>query len=206
MAEVSRRRDAARNRTLLLEAARRIVAEKGPDVPLDEIAQEAGVSRTTLHRHFSDREELAFEVLRDNVVEIESRAAALDGQPGGVEALYHHLLDVQLDVPWFAHIVADRDSRMTSELAERTLTAMEPLAEDAQERGRMHPSVTTQDILLTLPMVMAARVANRRGDRESSIDRVRSILHRGLFTTDPPMEKETGTAPTAPTNPRPMAG
>lgn len=189
MAEVSRRRDAARNRTLLLEAARRIVAERGPDVPLDEIAQAAGVSRTTLHRHFSDREELALEVLRDNVVEIESRAAALDGEPGGAEALYHHLLDVQLDVPWFAHMVANRDSRDTGELAERTLTAMEPFIDRARELGRMHPSVTAQDVLLTLPMAMAARVAKRRGDREPSIDRVHSILHRGLFTTEPPKEE-----------------
>ncbi|GAA1859823.1 TetR/AcrR family transcriptional regulator [Brevibacterium marinum] len=186
MADLSRRRDAARNRTLLLDAARRIVAEQGPDAPLDEIARAAGVSRTTLHRHFADREELAFEVLRDNVTEIESRASALAGVASGAEDLYHHLLDVQRDVPWLAHMVAKRDSRETGELAERTLAAMEPLIGRARELGRIYPSVTAQDILLTLPMVMTVLFANPQGNREPSVDRARAILHRGLFTTEPP--------------------
>lgn len=187
MVEVSRRRDAARNRALLVDAARRVVAEKGPAAPLDEIARAAGVSRTTLHRHFADREELAFEVLRDNVAEIESRATYLADEASGAEMLYHHLLDVQLDVPWLAHIVADRDSRETSELAERTLKAIEPLIARAHVLGRAHQSVTAEDVLLTLPMAMAALVANQRGNRGRSIDRVRTVLHRGLFTTEPPV-------------------
>lgn len=186
MAEVSRRRDATRNRELLLAAARRVVAERGPDVPLEEIARAAGVSRTTLHRHFADREELALEVLRDNVSEIESRAADLDGEPHGAEQLYHHLLDVQLNVPWFSQVISEHDSRVTGELAERTLAAMQPLVTLAHDHRHLHPSITAEDVLLTLPMAMAALYVKQRTERESPADRVRAVLHRGLFTTEPP--------------------
>lgn len=191
MPEVPYRRDAARNRGLLLDAARRIVAERGTDVPLDEIAREAGVSRTTLHRHFADREDLALAVLRDNVRDIEQRAASLADVSDGAVRLYHYLLDVQLDVPWLAQMISrgsgeGRSTRPTSELSERTLAAMEPLVEAARREGLLRPTVTAADMLLTLPMAMAVLVADPQSRAGSPIGRVRAILHRGLFTTEPP--------------------
>lgn len=50
--------DAARNRTALVEAARAVFAERGLDVPLEEIAQRAGVGIATLYRRFPAREDL----------------------------------------------------------------------------------------------------------------------------------------------------
>ncbi|MBV9516348.1 MAG: TetR/AcrR family transcriptional regulator [Mycobacteriaceae bacterium] len=50
------RGDAARNRELLLDAARRLIAERGPDaVTMDAIATEAGVGKGTLFRRFGSR-------------------------------------------------------------------------------------------------------------------------------------------------------
>ena len=50
------RGDAARNRALLLDAARRLVAERGAEaVTMDEIAAEAGVGKGTLFRRFGSR-------------------------------------------------------------------------------------------------------------------------------------------------------
>jgi len=52
------RGDAARNRTLLLDAARRLIAERGPDaVSTDDIAAAAGVGKGTLFRRFGSRAE-----------------------------------------------------------------------------------------------------------------------------------------------------
>jgi AcrR family transcriptional regulator len=50
------RGDAARNRALLLDAARRLIAARGPDtVTMDEIAAAAGVGKGTLFRRFGSR-------------------------------------------------------------------------------------------------------------------------------------------------------
>ena len=50
------RGDAARNRALLLDAARRLIAARGPDaVTMDEIATAAGVGKGTLFRRFGGR-------------------------------------------------------------------------------------------------------------------------------------------------------
>lgn len=57
------RADALRNRERIVAAAREILVESGPDVPLDEIARRAGVGNATLYRHFPDRSALILEVV-----------------------------------------------------------------------------------------------------------------------------------------------
>jgi AcrR family transcriptional regulator len=88
------RRDAAVNRERLLSAARRLFAERGADVPLEDVAQEAGVSRTTLYRHFRTREELAATVFEDNVAAIEERARQFRDRDDGIVALLDYVLDL----------------------------------------------------------------------------------------------------------------
>ncbi|WP_299559628.1 TetR/AcrR family transcriptional regulator [uncultured Mycolicibacterium sp.] len=61
------RRDAARNRARLLEAARRLVAERGPDaVSMDDIAAAAGVGKGTLFRRFGSRAGLMLVLLDED--------------------------------------------------------------------------------------------------------------------------------------------
>ncbi|MFC8597141.1 TetR/AcrR family transcriptional regulator [Isoptericola sp. NPDC057191] len=187
---VPTRRDAARNRERLVIAARRVFTEQGPDAPLETIADTAGVSRTTLHRHFASRAALVSAVLEENVREIEARAAKLAGRDDGAIALFHHLLDVQLDAPWLSRVVGQRDTSEVGDLARRTAEALDPLVARARDEGLTQPSVTTQDVLLALPMAMAARAATTHGVGDASAGhnprRVRTMLHRGLFTTSPP--------------------
>jgi AcrR family transcriptional regulator len=61
------RGDAARNRTLLLDAARRLIAERGADgVTTDDIAAAAGVGKGTLFRRFGSRAGLMIVLLDEN--------------------------------------------------------------------------------------------------------------------------------------------
>jgi AcrR family transcriptional regulator len=74
------RGDAARNRTLLLSAARRLIAERGADaVSTDDIAVAAGVGKGTLFRRFGSRAALMI-VLLDEDEKI-SQQAFLFGPP-----------------------------------------------------------------------------------------------------------------------------
>jgi AcrR family transcriptional regulator len=59
--------DAARNRALILDAARRLIAERGPDaVSTDDIAVEAGVGKGTVFRRFGSRAGLMMVLLDED--------------------------------------------------------------------------------------------------------------------------------------------
>jgi AcrR family transcriptional regulator len=74
------RGDAARNRTLLLDAARRLVADRGADaVTMDDVAAAAGVGKGTLFRRFGSRAGLMMVLLDED--ERASQQAFLFGPP-----------------------------------------------------------------------------------------------------------------------------
>ncbi len=63
------RKDAERNRGLLLEAAREVFGEQGIEAPLEEIARRAGVGIGTLYRRFARRDDLLEALFRTKVEE-----------------------------------------------------------------------------------------------------------------------------------------
>jgi AcrR family transcriptional regulator len=77
------RRDAERNRQLIIEAARTAFAEDGLSVTLDEIARRAGVGVGTVYRRFPDKEQLidALFETRINELAAEAEAALLADDP-----------------------------------------------------------------------------------------------------------------------------
>src|ERR1700733_12183697 len=74
------RGDAARNRALLLDAARSLVADRRPDaVTMDDVAAAAGVGKGTLFRRFGSRAGLMMVLLDED--ERASQQAFLFGPP-----------------------------------------------------------------------------------------------------------------------------
>jgi AcrR family transcriptional regulator len=69
------RRDAQRNRDLLVAAARRVFVTRGLDVPLEDIAKEAGVSIGTLYNRFPTRGALVEAALVDKVADMVEHAS-----------------------------------------------------------------------------------------------------------------------------------
>ena len=63
----SRRADAVRNRTAILEAAKQLVTEQGTEVAMGEIARAAGVAVGTLYRHFPNKTDLLAAVVNEYV-------------------------------------------------------------------------------------------------------------------------------------------
>lgn len=110
--EPVRRRDARRNRELLVRTAREVFAGQGLDAPTDVIARRAGVGNATLYRHFPSRAALVDEVFRDALADImaagERARAATDGWSG----LHSYVTTV------FAALAADRGTNdlMTTRL------------------------------------------------------------------------------------------
>ncbi|MFI6531743.1 TetR/AcrR family transcriptional regulator [Nonomuraea sp. NPDC050547] len=69
------RADARRNREQILRAAHLAFLEQGPEAPLDQIAERAGVGNATLYRHFPTRLELIRCVAFDHMGQMAALAA-----------------------------------------------------------------------------------------------------------------------------------
>ena len=78
------RADALRNRARVLEAAESVFAAEGISVPVDVIAEKAGVGVGTLYRHFPTKEKLFEAILIDRLGAIAADARArMDAEDPG---------------------------------------------------------------------------------------------------------------------------
>ena len=90
------RADAQRNRARLLEAAEAVFAAQGISVPVDLIAEKAGVGVGTLYRHFPTKEKLFEAILIGRIDEIvdDARTRIDSDDPGAAFfAFLAHLVE-----------------------------------------------------------------------------------------------------------------
>ncbi|MBL1096771.1 TetR/AcrR family transcriptional regulator [Streptomyces coffeae] len=150
------RRDAQRNREMLIAAAREIYADQGVDAPLDDIARRAGVGSATLYRRFAGRAELIEAVFGESLKDI--LRAALEARQsidawGGLVSYLERI---------FTLLATDRGTNdlMTTNIqgvpsldslrAEHRKT-IDVLLRRAQKDGAVRTDITAEDFLfLTL--------------------------------------------------------
>lgn len=92
------RRDAALNRERLLDAARELLAERGPEISLNEVARLAGVGVGTAYRRFADRRELISALFDDDLARLEALARSAAAHPDPWQGIIDFLegsLDLQ---------------------------------------------------------------------------------------------------------------
>jgi AcrR family transcriptional regulator len=90
------RADAQRNRARVLEAAESVFAAEGISVPVDLIAEKAGVGVGTLYRHFPTKEKLFEAILIGRIIDIaaDARARTDAADPGAAFfAFLEHLVE-----------------------------------------------------------------------------------------------------------------
>ena len=85
------RADAARNRELVLATARRLFAERGISVTLNDIAHEAGVGVGTVYRKFEDKDALIEALLAAKFAALTELADRALAEPSPREALRDYL-------------------------------------------------------------------------------------------------------------------
>lgn len=164
------RADARRNREQIIEAARTLFARIGLDVPMEEIAQAAGVGVGTLYRRFPDRGELIKAVNLDNftrLAELARRVEQEEPDPAvALTSLLRFALELRLSMATTAVSASVQlglqESPSIAEHRDELIAVASRLLRRAQERGAIRPDIDIGDVVLAL--VLISRLAPLAGD------------------------------------------
>ncbi|MET7332129.1 helix-turn-helix domain-containing protein [Nonomuraea sp. NPDC005650] len=148
------RRDAQRNRDLLVTAARDLFAARGLDVPLDEIARTAGVSSGTLYNHFPSRDDLVEAVFADRtatVVQISEHALSMPDAWNGLVHFLERVCELQAADRGYNDLVSRRGPQAAppddqADDHARGYTMMSRIIDRAHEAGVLRPDCTLEDM------------------------------------------------------------
>jgi AcrR family transcriptional regulator len=177
------RADSARNRQLLIDAAKAGFSDLGLTVSLEEIARRAGVGIGTLYRHFPSREAVVEAVYRREVEQLaEAVPKLLETSPPG-DALHqwmHLFVDYiatkRLIAPSLA-AVAGRTSSLYATSFELITRAISTLVKRAVAGGDVRKDIDPSDLLRAL---VGVSYGNPDVGWEASARRLIDILMDGL--------------------------
>ncbi|RKR86207.1 TetR family transcriptional regulator [Micromonospora pisi] len=154
------RADASRNYERIVTAAAQLFLERGADVPLDEIAQRAGVGNATLYRHFANRNELIRVVVLSLMSCLSAQAEQIGAtEPDAFEALrrFAHA-SADLLIGGLCAVFSDRLDLADPELCEareQMEDAFELMLRRARESGQLRPDIGVGDLIV--PIVQLTR-------------------------------------------------
>jgi AcrR family transcriptional regulator len=149
------RADAERNRRRLLDAATQMFCERGLDVGVGEIAQQAGVGRGTLFRNFPSKEHLIAAIVVERMRESINRAhAALEAVDAGqslFELIEQSVGRSQTDRALFDSIaetwLANDEIR---EVHEELVSVLDALVRRAQDAGAVRSDISAIDVIMMI--------------------------------------------------------
>lgn len=162
------RADAQRNRERLLTAAAELFADRGVDVPLEEVARRAEVSIGTLYNNFANRGVLLDALLPERLAALERLSAAALAEPDawrGFTGFLHGMFTLQ------ARDRSINDAMTRSPLGSVDVAAecgrgggiLDSAVQRAKDAGVLRPDFGPDD-LATLVAAMARVIALADGD------------------------------------------
>ncbi|MGO9514367.1 MAG: TetR/AcrR family transcriptional regulator [Steroidobacteraceae bacterium] len=177
------RADSARNRQLLIDAAKAAFTDVGLNVSLEEIARRAGVGIGTLYRHFPSREAVVEAVYRREVELLaEAVPQLLETSPAG-EAL-HKWMHLFVDYIATKRVIAPslgaaaaRTSALHASSAELITRAISTLVKRAVESGDVRKDIAPSDLLRAM---VGVSYGNPDKAWEASARRLIDLLMDGL--------------------------
>jgi AcrR family transcriptional regulator len=188
------RADARRNLDQIVAAARESFAERGIEVPMEEVARRAGVGVGTLYRRFPDREALIEAVVIDTLHRMADLVPADRlSEPG--EALWRFLdncVEYRLGLlqsalqPRIAEAI-QRNSELRA-ARDAFVEVVEDMVQRAKDSGILRADAGAGDVLLILGLVLRplpavsgeAAAAFRRRVLAIAMEGLRTPIHRRL--------------------------
>ncbi|GAA1736777.1 TetR/AcrR family transcriptional regulator [Isoptericola hypogeus] len=168
------RSDARQNRDRIVEAARRLFAARGVDVPVATVARHAGVGVATLYRRFPTREALVEQAFAEEFAACTAavRRAAADPDPWqGFATAVGKVCEMQSVDRGFgaAFLAALPQSPHLAQERDQVFAVLGDLVRRAQAAGSLRPDFTLDDLALVVMansgIVAAAPEGARRASR-----------------------------------------
>ncbi len=184
-----KRADAQRNHEKILEAAEEIFALDGVMVPIDVVAERAGVGIGTLYRHFPTKESLYEAIVLTRVNDLLTTADAFindpDADPGAALSAYlrefaRQAAEKQDLFEAFGQAGIDVKSRF-AESFDELVARIDVLRERAAHSGAIRSDVDTHDILSLISGTCHA--AGHSGAGDQGLQRLVDIVIAGLQPT-----------------------
>lgn len=179
------RADGERNRLLLIDAAKRVFAEKGAAASLEQVAREAKVSIASLYRHFPTRDDVISAVYRqevDALIEAVDSLAATHDPEAALRAwlmLFVDFLDAKHGMAEAMNTLIGGPEDLYSKTPDRLVLPITALVGRAVEAGVCQPDVEPLDLLRALSGVATIRVTE---NWKSSAVRMVELLVAGMST------------------------
>ncbi|WP_323958838.1 TetR family transcriptional regulator [Arthrobacter sp. JZ12] len=177
MTESGLRKDAVRNRELLIAAGRRLFAARGSDATLNDIAHEAGVGIGTAYRRFPNKEALFDAIFEDQVRELEQSLAERLAQDDAWQAIVDYLeasLDLLARDRGVAQVITGKSVRdeQFDWQRDRLAPLVNQLVDRAKKQGVIRGDVAGTDLIfIQIALVGIIDATRREGDT------VRSDVH-----------------------------
>ena len=181
------RADAARRRAELVRAARHLFATDGSDVPLDAVAEAAGVGIATLYRNFPSRaalaDEVALAILGDvhDAADAALVAFAADPAPAWQDYVLR-LADLELGALSAAlaeHLTDDLSAPVRAAQVE-TLAGVADVLAAARRAGLVRDDLAPLELVLGVGMVTRPLPAAVARDVPELVPRMVDVLLAGM--------------------------
>jgi AcrR family transcriptional regulator len=160
------RKDAARNRELLIAAARDVFAKRGLEASLDDIAHQAGVGVGTAYRHFGDKYELAEAIMGEAIGEVVAateHALQVDDPWQGLVGFLEAVLEIQTKDRGLREVMMGvHNPHKSDEVYEQLSQPILAILERAQQAGSARSDATGSDLGCIITML--CEVSDLAGD------------------------------------------
>jgi len=155
----SKRADAERNLTALLESAKAVFATSGVNAPAKEITDAAGLGVGTLYRHFPRRADLVMAVLHHEIDACAQEASALRAARAPYDALRHwvdryvDLVGTKRGLAEALHSDEPAFAGLHEYVAERLEPAVADLLADARAVGEIGGRADARELLYAVALL-----------------------------------------------------
>ncbi len=172
------RSDALKNRQQLITAASEIMRTKGGDLPMEMIAERAGVTRGTLYRNFADRQAIYEAVLENDLKEL-AEALAVESKKD-LLAFIRLFAELMRVCDKFLISLADMRDYDKSKNESRMIDVIAPYLAAAQKEKLIDRKITGTDILIVCRMLSSHSRLDGAADPKAGFEHRFNLLMTGL--------------------------